>query len=148
MKAVGSSGTRGEVGHGIGGRSRTDVRVLWHGRQVAERGLAASRGKVSDAAREITGANPGDDAAWKTTGVDPGDDAARERTGVDSVDFGDAASVWLGLKVIDGWDGGNPGALSQIEAVAVDACGIEMHAHGTLLKIVDDSEVMLELGEW
>ena len=47
----------------------------------------------------------------------------------------------------DGWDGGNPGALSQIEAVAVDACGIEMHAHGTLLKIVDDSEVMLGLGE-
>ena len=104
--------------------------MLWHGRQVA------------------TGANPGDDAAWKTTGVDPGDDAARERTGVDSVDFGDAAAVWLGLKVSDGLDGGNPGARSQVEAVAVDACGIETHAHGTLLKIVDDSEVMLELGEW
>ena len=47
----------------------------------------------------------------------------------------------------DGLGGGDPGALSQIEAVAVDACGIEMHAHGTLLKIVDDSEVMLGLGE-
>ena len=74
--------------------------------------MAASRGKVSDAAREITGANPGDDAAWKTTGVDPGDDAVRERTGVDSVDFGDAASVWLGLEVSDGIGGGDPGALS------------------------------------
>ena len=88
-----------------------------------------------------------ENAAWETTGVDPGDDAAREITGVDSVDFGDAASVWLWLKVSDGLDGGNPGASSQIEAVAVDACGIEMHAHGTLLKIVDDSEVMLGLGE-
>ena len=86
------------------------------------------------------------DAAWETTGVDLGDDAAREITGVDSVDFGDAASVWL--KVSDGLDGGNPGALSQIEADAVDACGIETHAHGTLFKIVDDSEVMLKLGEW
>ena len=56
--------------------------------------------------------------------------------------------MWLGLKVSDGLGGGDHGALSQIEAVAVDACGIEMHAHGTLLKIVDDSEVMLELGEW
>ena len=75
-----------------------------------------------------------------------GDDAAREITGVDSVDFGDAASVWL--KVSDGLDGGNPGARSQVEAVAVDACGIETHAHGTLVKTGDDSEVMLELGEW
>ena len=80
--------------------------------------------------------------------VDLGDDAAREITGVDSVDFGDAASVWLCLKMSDGLDGGNPGAVSQIEAVAVDACGIETHAHGTLLKIGDDSEVMLELGGW
>ena len=108
---------RGEVGHGTDGRSRTEVRVLRHVWQVAERGLvarsaSASGGKVGDAAREITGANPGDDAAWKTTGVDPGDDAARERTGVDSVDFGDAASVWLGLEVSDGLGGGDPGALS------------------------------------
>ena len=51
------------------------------------------------------------------------------------------------MEVSDGLGGGDPGALSQIEAVAVDACGIEMHAHGTLLKIVDDSEVMLGLGE-
>ena len=48
----------------------------------------------------------------------------------------------------DGLDGGNPGARSQVEAVAVDACGIETHAHGTLVKTGDDSEVMLELGEW
>ena len=91
--------------------------MLRHVWQVAERGLgarsaSASRGKFGDAARGITGANPGDDAAWKTTGVDPGDDAARERTGVDSVDFGDAASVWLGLEVSDGLGGGDPGALS------------------------------------
>ena len=52
------------------------------------------------------------------------------------------------MKMSDGLDGGNPGAVSQIEAVAVDACGIETHAHGTLLKIGDDSEVMLELGGW
>jgi hypothetical protein len=51
------------------------------------------------------------------------------------------------LEVSDGLGGGDPGALSQIEAVAVDACGIDTHAHGTLLKIGDDSEVMLELGE-
>ena len=95
--------------------------MLRHVWQVAERGLAASGGKVGDAAREITC--------------------------VDSVDFGDGASGWLGLKVSDGLGGGDPGALSQIEAVAVDACGIEMHAHGTLLKIVDDSEVLLGLGE-
>ena len=111
---------RGEVGHGTGGRCRTDLRVPWHGRQVA------------------TGANPGDDAAWERTGVDPGDDAARETPGVDPGD--DAARECV--------DGGNPGASSQIVAVAVDACGIETHAHGTLLKIVDDSEVMLGLGEW
>ena len=153
LKAVGSSVMRGEVGHGTGGRSRTDVRVLWHGRQVAERGLVAQSasalwGTVGDAARERTGANAGDDAAWDTTGVDLGDDAAREITGVDPVDFGEAVAVWLGLKVSDGLDGGNPGARSQVEAVAVDACGIETHAHGTLVKTGDDSEVMLELGEW
>ena len=52
------------------------------------------------------------------------------------------------MKVSDGLDGGNPGALPQVEADAVDACGIETHAHGTLLKTGDDSGVMLELGEW
>ena len=112
--------------------------MLWHGRQVA---TGANPG--DDAAWERTGVDPGDDAAREKTGVDPGDDAARERPGVDPGD--DAARERTG---VEGVDGGNPGASSQIEAVAVDACGIETHAHGTLLKIVDDSEVMLELGEW